>query len=150
MPKEYHPGISLEILIDGNIIGYIGKIHPNVNKNNIYLCELGIDKLFEIGIKKIKFKEIQKYPSIVKDIAFMLDKNVNSIDIVNVITKKGGKEVVNVDIFDVFEIQDKKSIAFKITFQDPTKTLTDEEVNISLNTIIEEIEREFNAELRNK
>ena len=150
IPKEYHPGISSEILIDGNPIGYIGKIHPNINKNNIYLCELSIDKLFEVGIKKIKFKEIQKYPSINKDIAFMLDKNVNSIDIVNVITRKGGKEVVNVDIFDVFEIQDKKSIAFKVTFQDPTKTLTDEEVNISLNTIIEEIEREFNAELRNK
>jgi len=150
MPKEYHPGISSEILIDGNPIGYIGKIHPNVNKNNIYLCELSIDKLFEVGIKKIKFKEIQKYPSINKDIAFMLDKNVNSIDIVNVITKKGGKEVVNVDIFDVFEMQDKKSIAFKVTFQDPTKTLTDEEVNVSLNTIIEEIEKEFNAEIRNK
>jgi len=150
LPKEYHPGISSEILIDGNRVGYIGKIHPNTNKNNIYLCELSIDKLFEVGIKKIKFKEIQKYPLINKDIAFMLDKNVNSIDIVNVITKKGGKEVVNVDIFDVFEMQDKKSIAFKVTFQDPTKTLTDEEVNVSLNTIIEEIEKEFNAEIRNK
>jgi phenylalanyl-tRNA synthetase beta chain len=47
-------------------------------------------------------------------------------------------------------MQDKKSIAFKVTFQDPTKTLTDEEVNVSLNTIVEEIEKEFNAEIRNK
>jgi phenylalanyl-tRNA synthetase beta chain len=150
LPKEYHPGISSEILIDGNKIGYIGKIHPNINKNNLYLCELNIDKLFEVGIKKIKFKEIQKYPSIIKDISFMLDKNVNSIDIVNLITKKGAKEVVNVDVFDVFEIKDKKSIAFKLTFQDSTKTLTDEEVNSTLNEIIEAIEKEFNAELRNK
>ena len=68
----------------------------------------------------------------------------------NAIYKKGGRIVNNVSVFDVFGIEDKKSLAFKITYQDMTKTLTDEEVTKSFESIISYIEKEFNAILRNK
>lgn len=150
IPRDYHPGISSKIIIDNEEVGIIGKVHPNINKNDIYVCELDLDKIYSISIKNIKYKEMTKYPSTIKDVAFMLDKNINSMDVINTIQRKGGKIVSNVEVFDVFEKDDKKSIAFKITFQDSTKTLTDEEVTISFNNIIENVEKEFNAILRNK
>ena len=152
LPESYHKGVSARILIDKETVGYIGKPHPNVNKKDVYVCELDLDKLYSIQTKGIKYKEITKFPSVVKDMAFIVDNNINAGEIISFISKKGGKTVVNVDVFDVFSNieEGKKSIAFKITFEDPNKTLTDEEVNITFNNIIKEIEKEFNAVLRNK
>lgn len=150
--KSFHPGISAEILVDDYVVGYIGKPHPSVNKKDIYVCELNLDKLYELDIKKIKSKEVPKYPSVIKDMAFIVDNNVNAGDIINTISKKGGRIVSNVTVFDVFNNieENKKSLAFKITFQDANKTLTDEEVIKSFNNIILNIENEYNAKLRNK
>ena len=152
IPNSYHPGISASILIDNNVVGYIGKPHPNVNKKDIYVCELDLDKLFDIQIKSIKYKEVPKYPSIIKDMAFVLDNNVNVGDVISTIYKKGGRVVTNVDVFDVFNNfeKDKKSIAFKITFQDLEKTLTEDEVLKLFNNIIDFIEKDYKAKLRNK
>lgn len=149
--KELHNYQSANIFIDNELVGFIGKVHPNINKNDIYVCELNLDKIFNIHIKNIKYKEISKYPNVVKDLAFILNNNINAIDVEKEITKKGGKIVSKVDVFDVFNIStDKKSLAFKIVFSDDTKTLTDEEVNKSLNNIIDGITNTFNAELRDK
>ena len=140
------------MLIDNTSIGYIGKVHPNINKKDIYVLELNLDTLFDIQVKNIKSKDAPKYPSVVKDMAFILDNNVNAGDVITTIQRKGGKLVTNVDVFDVFNNieEGKKSIAFKITFQDATKTLTDEEVISAFNKIIENVEKEHNAVLRNK
>lgn len=152
IPKSYHPGMSASILIDGNVIGYVGKPHPSVSNKEIYVCELNLDKLFDIQIKSIKYKEVPKYPSVVKDMAFVLSNDISVGDVVSTIYKKGGRVVSNVDVFDVFNNfeKDKKSVAFKITFQDIEKTLTEEEVLKSFETIIDNVEKGFNAKLRNK
>lgn len=152
VPNSYHRGVSAEILIDNTSIGYVGKVHPNVNKKDIYVLELNLDTLFDIQIKNIKSKDAPKYPSVVKDMAFIFDNNINAGDVMTTISRKGGRLVTNVDVFDVFNNIEsgKKSIAFKITFQDVNKTLTDEEVISSFNKIIESVEKEYNAVLRNK
>ena len=84
--------------------------------------------------------------------AFVLSNDISVGDVVSTIYKKGGRVVSNVDVFDVFNNfeKDKKSVAFKITFQDIEKTLTEEEVLKSFETIIDNVEKEFNAKLRNK
>ncbi len=150
--KSLHKGVSANILVDNIVVGYLGKPHPNICKYDVYVLELDLDKLFNIQIKGIKSKEVPKYPSVVKDMAFILDNSINAIDVMKTISKKGGKIVTNVDVFDVFNNieEGKKSIAFKITFQDSTKTLTEEEVINSFNMIIENVEEEYNAVLRNK
>ena len=152
IPNSYHPGVSASILVDDIVVGYIGKPHPNVNKKDIYVCEIDMDKLFEVQIKPIKYKEVPKYPSVVKDMAFIFDNEISVGNVISTIYKKGGRIVSNVDVFDVFNNfeSNKKSIAFKITFQDMEKTLTEEEVLKSFNTIIEFVEKEYNAILRNK
>ncbi len=148
----YHKGVSAEILIDNISVGYIGKPHPTISKKDIYVCELNLDKIFDIKTKNIKSKEIPKYPSVVKDVAFILDNSICVGDVINTIYKKGGRIVNNVDVFDVFNnIEEcKKSVAFKITYQDISKTLTDEEVTKSFENIISCVSKEYNGVLRNK
>lgn len=151
MPKEYHKGVSAKITIDNTCIGYIGKVHPNITKKDIYVLELNLDTLYNIKIKDIKFKEVPKYPSVIKDVAFILDNNTLAGEVITTI-ERCSKIISDVVVFDVFNNiePNKKSVAFKITFQDPTKTLTDIEVTEVFNKVIDKVEKEFNAVLRNK
>ena len=85
-------------------------------------------------------------------LGFTPDNSVCVGDVINTIYKKGGRIVNNVDVFDVFNnIEEcKKSVAFKITYQDISKTLTDEEVTKSFENIISCVSKEYNGVLRNK
>ncbi len=143
IPKEFHPGKTASIYIDNLNVGYIGAINPVLYNEEIYIVELSIDKLFDFKIRNIKYKEITKYPSIVKDLSFILDKHINSIDVVNTIKKSNSKVIEKVEVFDLYSGEkidsNKVSIGFKITFIDNTKTLTDSEVNIHFNKIIEDV-----------
>ncbi len=150
---DLHPGISATILLDKEPIGIIGRIHPNKLKDEVYIFELSLTKLMRT-VKPIKYKEAPKYPSIEKDMAFIVKKNIEAGDIINIIKKKGGRVLTDISVFDVYVGEklatDEKSIAFKLTFMDPNKTLTDEEVMNVFHTIIDGVEKEFNATLRDK
>ncbi len=149
-----HPGISAEVLLDREPIGYIGRVHPSVSKDDIYVLEISMTKLVDKKIKPIKFKELSKYPSVVKDLAFIVKKDITSGAIEDSIKKAGGKLLTNIDVFDLYTgenvKEDEKSIAYSLTFSDPTKTLSDEEVMQVFNKIIEEVTKKHNAILRDK
>lgn len=151
---DIHPGISAKILLDREELGIIGKVHPSISKDDIYVCEISLKKLYDKKIKPLKFKEVPKYPSISKDMAFIVDTNITSKEIMDIIKKKGGRLLTDINVFDVYigdNVNDnKKSLAFNLVFNDPNKTLTDEEVNIIFEDIIKEVESKLNAELRNK
>ena len=152
VPNELHPGQSALINIQGNNLGIIGKLHPNVSKKDIYVFEIDLEQLLSLHPSKMTYKDIPKYPSIVKDVAFIVDKNMYSEDIEKVIKKAGGRLLTNIDVFDVYigenVASNEKSIAYKLTFLDQTKTLTDEEVMELFNKIIQEVESKCNAKLR--
>ena len=147
---ELHPGISAKILLDREEIGVIGRVHPSYKKDEIYVAELSMTKLYNKQVKPIKFKEASKYPEIVKDLAFVIDNDTESEVIKNQIKKSGGRLLDNVDVFDIYNNieEGKKSIAYKLTFKDSTKTLSDEEVMEVFNKIIKEVEEKTNAKLR--
>lgn len=149
-----HPGISAEIELDREPIGYLGRVHPNISKDDIYVLEMSMTKIIDKKIKPIKYKEISKYPSIQKDLAFIIKKDISSGTIEDSIKKAGGKLLTNIDVFDVYtgeNVQDdEKSIAYSLTFSDPTRTLSDDEVMQVFNKIIEEVEKKHNAILRDK
>ena len=63
IPKEFHPGKTASIYVDDILVGYIGEINPNIIKDEVYVLELNIDKLFTLKVRKIKYKEISKYPT---------------------------------------------------------------------------------------
>ena len=147
---ELHPGISAKILLDREEIGVIGRVHPSYKKDEIYVAELSMTKLYNKQVKPIKFKEASKYPEIVKDLAFVIDNEVESEVIKNQIKKSGGRLLDNVEVFDIYNNMEegKKSIAYKLTFKDASKTLSDEEVMEVFNKIIKEVEEKTNAKLR--
>lgn len=152
IPKQLHPYASAEILVDNDHIGYLGKLHPNFIKEDIYVIELNLTKLYNKKVKKIKYKEPNIYPTIKKDVAFIINKDIESEKIIGTIKKNGGKLLTNIKVFDVYTgsniEQNKKSLAFNLTFEDYTKTLTDEEVTIIFNKIISSVEQTHNAILR--
>lgn len=150
---NFHPGITASILLDNEVIGVIGRIHPSTNKDEIYLFELSMNKLMQ-DIEKITYTEPPKYPSITKDMAFIVSKNITSDEVKSVIISSGAENLKDCTLFDIYVGDNvsvnEKSLAFKLTFVNPSKTLTDEEVMNSFNNIITTVESKLNAKLRDK
>ena len=146
-----HPGISASILLDGEMLGIIGRVHPNTLKDEVYVFELSLNKLMR-KVKPIKFKEPSKYPSIEKDVAFLIDRNINSLEIEKMIKKYSSRLLKDINVFDVYLgdniAKDKKSIAFKLTYLDDNKTLTDNEVMNDFHQMIDKVTTTFNCEIR--
>jgi len=154
LPKEIHPKINSEIIVGGKSIGYFGKLHPVVSKEDMYVCEISLTKLNANKSSDVKYQELNKYPKVEKDLAFIVDDNIESLEILKEIKKTGGKLLTNVVVFDIYKgdkiDRQKKSIAYNLTFEDYTRTLTEEEVMNIFNTIIINVKTKFNAELRDK
>lgn len=153
LPSELHPGQTAAININNDIVGYVGRLHPAVCKEEVYTFEINLSKVLAKKVGKMKFKEISKFPNIKKDVAFIAKKDVTSKEIENVIKKVGGSALVNIEVFDVYTGEnvgnDEKSIAYSLVFNDQKRTLTEEEVMESFNKIIENVEKKCNAKLRN-
>ncbi len=154
LPKEIHPKINSEITIDGKNVGYFGKLHPKVSKEDVYVCEIDLSEILEHKTGDVKYQELNKYPKVEKDVAFVVNKDIPSIDILKAIKKSGGKLLTDIKIFDVYTgdriDENKKSIAYKLTFEDNTRTLTEEEVMEIFNKIILDVLEKFKATVRDK
>lgn len=153
-PKEMHPGRTASIMIDREIIGYFGQVHPSISKKETYVFEFSLEKLLKKKVRQIKYKEMSKYPSIHKDLAFIVSKETTSKEISDILKKVGSRLLTELTVFDVYVGENvgenEKSLAFSLTFQDPNKTLTDEEVTAIFNRMIETVTTKLNATLRDK
>ena len=100
----------------------------------------------------MKYKEVSKFPSVKKDLAVVVDKNVTSAEIAMTIKKAAGSALSNIEVFDVYTgkgiEENKKSIAYSLTFEKMDRTLTDEEINECLEKIIDMVSKKIGAELR--
>lgn len=152
IPDELHPGQTAQISVNNDVVGIIGRIHPAISKENVYVFEIDLDKLLAKKVGKMKYKEISKYPSVNKDLALVVDKNITSKEIEMNIKKAGGSLLTNIKVFDVYEgtgiPEGKKSVAYALTFEKSDRTLTDEEINNAMDKIIELVEKKMNATLR--
>lgn len=148
---EMHPNMSARIMLDRNEIGIIGRVHPSIKKDEIYVCELNLNSLLS-RVKPIKYKTASKYPSIEKDFAFIVNNDVTNAEMKEAIKKSAGRMLDSVNIFDIYENieEGKKSMAYKLVFKDETRTLSDEEVMVVFNKVIKDIETKFDAKLRNQ
>lgn len=150
---DLHPGVSANILLDRKKIGIFGRVHPSVNKDEIYVFELSLNVLMN-KIKPLKYKEAPKYPGMERDMAFIIDNDVTAGEVMVTIKKAGGRLLDSVTVFDVYRgdnvAEDKKSIAFNLNFMDSGRTLTEEEVMNVFNNIIDKVVSVHNAELRDK
>ena len=152
MPKEMHPGQTAEISVNNDVVGMVGKLHPSIEKENVYVLEINLDKLLSKRTGRMKFKEISKYPEISKDLAIVVDKNISADEIAKLIKKAAGALLTKTEIFDVYEgvniPKNKRSIAYSLSFGTMDRTLTDEEINNIMSKIIENLQNKIGAELR--
>ena len=146
-----HPYMSAVVKLDREDIGIIGRVHPSLKKEDIYVFEISLNKLMKT-IKPIKYKEASIYPVIIKDLAFVTNKDTQSLEIETIVKKSGGRLLTNVEVFDVYTgdklNEGEKSIAYSLTFNDPARTLTEEEVMNIFNKIIDDVTKKGLGRLR--
>ncbi len=139
------------------VIGSGGKVKKDVLKlfdieQDVYCFELNINSLKQITAKSKAFSELNKFPKVFRDFAFVFDKTVKYSDVKDYIKEKGSDILKTVEIFDLFESdklgQDKKSMAFSLEYYSKERTLTEEEVEKDFNNLIVQVEKKFNATLR--
>lgn len=153
----FHPGKTAKIILDGEELGIIGEAHPDVSKNynissKVYLSQLDFNKIIEKTKLDIKFKELPKYPSMLRDMAILIQKDVLVGEIEKTILKHGKDLIEKVELFDIYTgdqiPESKKSVAYSITYRAMDRTLRDEEVNKVQDSIIKDLTNIFDAELR--
>ena len=151
MPKEFHPYQTAVINVNNDIVGIVGKLHPEVSKDDVYVLEINLDKLLDKKTGKMKYKEISKFPVVKKDLAVIVDKDVTAEEIAKQIKKAAGSLLLGTKVFDIYTgtgiEENKKSIAYSLEFGAQDRTLTDEEINDILEKIIVSLEKQ-GAKLR--
>ncbi|WP_166372808.1 phenylalanine--tRNA ligase subunit beta [Psychromonas sp. SA13A] len=150
-----HPGQSATIYRNGIKVGYIGTLHPSLKKT---FALNGQAIVFEIEIDAILTRQlpqagdISKFPANNRDLAFVVDDQVNAGKVLKFIEKIGGSQLVSINLFDVYKglgVEDgKKSLAIGLILQDATRTLEEQEIADSVNSIVEAVSTEFHASLR--
>ena len=154
--QDMHPGRTALIKRNDQVIGFLGQLHPLLAKRldlkETYVFDINLDAVFADYENEPSFAEIPKYPAIARDIAFILDQDVLAGNVQARIAEIGAPLVKSVAIFDVYEGEHleagKKSIAYHLIYQDPEKTLKDEEVEASYQEIVKTIADEFNGYVR--
>ena len=152
-----HPGRSAEFILKGESLGVFGEVHPKVLENyglkkKAYVAELDFDKIVENTIGNYTYKELPKYPTMKRDFAFVMDRDIDSVELEK-ISKKYGKELLeSFKVFDIYQGENieegKKSVAFSLVFRAADRTLEDAEVTEICEKIVAEIESEIKAKLR--
>ncbi|WP_288419648.1 phenylalanine--tRNA ligase subunit beta [uncultured Acinetobacter sp.] len=149
-----HPGQSAEILVDGESIGYLGRLHPSLENE----LDLGTTWVAEIDQKAIlqsyvsNFTELSRFPSVRRDIALLISDKINVSDIQQLIKQTGGDLLDSTWLFDVYTgqgvEQGKRSLAFALLWQHPSRTLEDAEIKSGMDNIIQVLENTYQATLR--
>ena len=151
----FHPGQSAEILINKEVAGCLGRLHPSIGsklnfKQPVYLFEINIDKV--VTAIDEGFESISKFPEVRRDLAFLVDESVQASALISAVKNASGKYLVDLKLFDVYEgkdIENKgKSIALGLTFQHPCRTLTETEINSWINDAVTASLDSFGATLR--
>ncbi|KAA0549180.1 phenylalanine--tRNA ligase subunit beta [Bacillus sp. BGMRC 2118] len=154
--QDLHPGRTAHISVKGEYIGYIGQIHPRTQKEmdiqETYVFELSFDKIAALIGEKVTYAPVPRYPSISRDIALVVGKEVSAGEIQHVIVEAGGALLKDVHVFDLYEgdkmEEGKKSLAFSLRYFDPERTLTDADVTTAHNKVLKAVEEKTGAVLR--
>ncbi|MBX8513146.1 phenylalanine--tRNA ligase subunit beta [Pseudomonas cichorii] len=150
-----HPGQTARIERDGREVGFLGAIHPELAKN------LGLDRpvfVFELILGEVstgrlpKFHELSRFPEVRRDLALLADRDVNASAVLDVIRENAGEWLTDLRLFDVYQGKGidphRKSLAVGLTWQHPSRTLNDDEVNATTLAILNSLEERLNVTLR--
>lgn len=150
-----HPGQTARVFRDDKAIGWIGTLHPSVAKqlqvkNQAVLFEVELQEVLEASIPS--FKVLSKFPAIRRDIALVVDNQIPVEDILSTIKQNAGQTLTDVLLFDQYTGAgidvEKKSLAIGITLQEQSRTLTDQDVDKIIDDILQALEQQHGARLR--
>ena len=153
----FHPGVCADILANGEKVGEIGQISYDVCKNfsikkNIFVCEIDIEKIRDkVSLIKI-YEPIIKYPAVKRDLAIIVDKDIDSGRIEKIFKNNSNNLLKNIELFDIYTgnqiNKGKQSMAYKLTFQSKEKTLVDEDINSLIDNMLFDLKEQLGAYLR--
>ena len=154
--KTFSPGSRATIVVGGESVGTLGELHPRVaercdiSSRPVYLFEIDLERLLPATMAPLKYRPIPKFPITLRDIAVVVNAETPSKRVQDII--EGSPLVARVNLFDVYTGKQvptgKKSLAFRVLYQSPRRTLTDEEVNRAQQEIVSRLSRELGATLR--
>ena len=151
-----HPGRQANILYNGDVVGYLGEVHPQVAdnyaiKDRVYVAVIDMPKVVELATFDRKYEGIAKYPAVTRDISMVMPKSILVGEVEKVFDTKGGQYLENYELFDIYEgAQIKagyKSVAYSITFRAKDKTLEEADITAAMNKILKALE-DMGIELR--
>jgi phenylalanyl-tRNA synthetase beta chain len=150
-----HPGQSAVIKKGHNVVGHLGRLHPEIGakldlEQAVYLFELRLDSLLEAGIPE--FREFSRFPSVQRDIALLIASKTPSSDVIRSIKLHAGALLVKLELFDQYQGEHidfgKKSLALTLTLQHSSRTLTDSETEELMERVILGVQTDLDAQLR--
>ncbi|MBI1731762.1 MAG: phenylalanine--tRNA ligase subunit beta [Gammaproteobacteria bacterium] len=152
-----HPGQSAEIILENQPIGYIATLHPGALKG-LDLKEPVL--FFELDLEQIparkapSFRPISRFPSVRRDIAVVVARELAVARVLDVVTEAAGEVLTNLELFDVYQGEGidlgKKSLALGLTFQATSLTLTDEAVDSVIESVLNSLKEKYGGTLREK
>ena len=140
-----HPGRQANIIYRGNVVGYMGEVHPQVAENysiseRVYIAVIDMPYIVEAASFDRKYTGIAKFPAVTRDISMVMKKEILVGQIEEIIEKKGGKLLESYQLFDIYEgeqiLAGHKSVAYSITFRASDRTLEDKDVNEVMDKIL--------------
>ncbi|MGL4523514.1 MAG: phenylalanine--tRNA ligase subunit beta [Bacilli bacterium] len=153
---DLHPGRTAEVLVDGNVVGFVGAVHPNVAKEfgvkETYVFEFNLTQLSSIGSTGVQYEAIPRFPEVTRDVAWVVDTTVSAGQIQAIVEQTASKLLKDVRIFDLYAgdrlPEGKKSIAFTLVYRDNERTLTEEDVTAVHSKILAAVEAGVQATVR--
>lgn len=150
-----HPGQAASVVLEGQAIGFMGALHPQLAKTwdltgAVYVFELSIAPISERKVPH--FKELSKFPEVRRDLAIIIGQDVPVAAVIAEATAAAGSLLTDLVIFDIYTGKGiepgRKSVAFGLTFQHSQRTLNDEDVNAAVDAVIKVLQTQFEASLR--
>lgn len=153
--KSFHPGRCAAIVYQDKMIGVLGQLHPKFSKDmgigTTVALELCLEDILH-SVEPFKYHSINKFPAIVRDLAIVCKKDIPAEKIAQLIKQTGKRTLTHIELFDMYTGEnvgaDEKSLAFKLVFEDPTKTLETEEVDKIVKSILNRLDFVYKAKLR--
>ena len=153
---HFHPYQSCVLKMNNKVIAILGKVHPNLAKkwkvSDAYYAELNLEELLVSNPAKIKAGEINKYPSISRDISLVVKEEVQASDLLRIAKKAGGQLVKSVEVFDIYKGEHiekgYKSVSISIAYEAKDKTLKIEDITPIHEKVLAELNKQYQANLR--
>ena len=151
-----HPGRQANVIYDGEVIGYLGEVHPAVCDNydidtRVYVAVIDMPEVVKYAKFDTIYTGIAKFPAVTRDISMVVPKNVLAGDIEKMIRQRGGKKLEELTLFDIYEgsqiKEGFKSMAYSLLFRDKEKTMEDDEINSAMKKILKGLQ-DLGIELR--